>query len=161
MNRAQDVPEESVVDNQRQLDPIEEALGELELAEQARLFQPTGVDANQLVSAPQNEGRYPRRAVRFWWSAVAATVLLATGVSTWTFRAELSAVRDRPMLVSREFVTRCEVPTDCRDRAILGCVTGPSQLASAACDVHDYDTDGDVDMADFRIYQLACANHLR
>lgn len=146
------------MDNQRQLDPIEEALGELELAEQACLFEPTGVDANQLVSAPQNEGRYPRRVVRFWWSAVAATVLLATGVSTWTFRAELSAVRDRSMLASREVTT---LPGDCRDRTILGCVTGPSQLASAACGAHDYDTDGDVDMADFRTYQLACANHLR
>ena len=146
------------MDNKRQLDPIEEALRELELAEQARLFQPTRVDANQLVRASQDEGRSPGKVVRFWWSTVAAAIVLAVGVSGWVFQAELSAVRNRAMLASREVVP---IPTDCRDRAILGCVTGPSQLASAACGAHDYDTDGDVDMADFRTYQLACANHLR
>lgn len=158
MNRAQNAPEESFVDKKSQLDPIEEALRELEQAEQARLFQPTRVDANQLVTASQDEGRVSRRVVRFWWSAVAAAVLLATGVSTWLFQAELSAVRDRSMLASREVTT---IPGDCSDWSILGCVTGPSQLASAACGAHDYDTDGDVDLADFRAYQLACANHLR
>lgn len=146
------------MDKKSQLDPIEEALRELEQAEQARLFQPTRVDANQLVTASQDEGRVSRRVVRFWWSAVAAAVLLATGVSTWLFQAELSAVRDRSMLASREVAT---IPGDCSDWSILGCVTGPSQLASAACGAHDYDTDGDVDLADFRAYQLACANHLR
>ena len=146
------------MDNQRQLDPIEEALRELGLAEQAGLFQPTRVDANQWLQASQDEGPYSRRVARFWWSAVAAAVVLAAGVSTWLFQAELSAVRDRSMLASREAVT---IPGDCRDRTILGCVTGPSQLASAACVAHDYDTDGDVDLADFRTYELACAGSLR
>lgn len=145
------------MDNQRQLDPIEEALRELGLAEQARLFQPTRVDANQWVRASQDEGPRSRRVVRFWWSAVAAAVVLAAGVSTWLFQSELSAVRDRSMLATREVVT---IPADCNDWSILGCVTGPSQLASAACVAHDYDTDGDVDLADFRAYQLACASHL-
>ena len=146
------------MDKQRQLDPIEKALRELGFAEQARLFQPTCVDANQLFQASQDAGPPSRRVARFWWSAVAAAVVLAVGVSSWLFQAELSAVRDRSMLASREAVTN---PGDCRDWSILGCVSGPSQVASAACVAHDYDTDGDVDLADFRTYELACAGPLR
>ncbi len=146
------------MDNEKQLDPIEASLRELGLAEEAGLFQPTRVDAGRCVRVSREEVARGRRTARLWLSAVAATIVLALGVWTWLFSVEISAVRDRAMLAGREAVTS---PADCRDRSILACVTGPSQLALAGCAAHDYDTDGDVDMADFRTYQLACADNMR
>jgi hypothetical protein len=124
-------------------DVIEAALLELKAAEAAGVFARTGVDGRRILavdpepaddtqstrwSAPRTVGR---------WLPIAAAVALAIGVWSWMFSAEVGTVHGRNF---------------------QKCFGGPTASALAECNQHDYDADGDVDLVDFRAFQLAFAS---
>jgi hypothetical protein len=137
------------------LDPIELALLDLEVAEQAGLFQRTSVSADELMQAAGGASatglpKWARRMV-----PLAASVLLAVGLGGWMFQRELARVRDGRGDVSTIVVAAAPHPDW---SAFHKSFTGPKGAQTAVIDDHDLDADGDVDIADFSKYQLALAS---
>ena len=137
-----------------QFDPIEGSLEELRAAEQAGVFGRTRVDTSTLVS-----GLVPLagRRLALFLVPLAAAVVLAVGVGSWMFMAELGAVRHRVQMAA----ALANPPQDSRTASLAQCLAGPRELVEAVCGQHDYDSDGDVDLADVSAYQLAYSGPVR
>jgi hypothetical protein len=137
----------------RQLDPIEQRLADLDAARRAGLFGRTSVgDAAFRAavgrSAAQSSGFFGNK-----WGAVAAAIIVVAGVWTWIATVEINAVRQGVRGVG---ATALASKSNCRDHGILNCVAGPTHLAMVECSAHDYDDDGDVDLADYSAFQRRC-----
>ena len=140
--------------NANQLDPVEQALLELHAAERAHVFDRTRVDAAVLARASRQQavGRPIWLTPRFL-APVAATIVIALGVSSWMFNSHLNELRQ----AARDTSSTILAQAGSCEGAFFDCLNGPDGAAgSAGCQTYDYDTDGDVDLADFRAYQLAC-----
>ena len=137
-----------------QFDPIEGALEELCAAERAGVFARTCVDTSTLVSAPV---RLAGRRLALRLVPLAAAVVLAVGAGSWMFMAELGTVRHRVDMAS----TPANTPQDSRTATLAECLAGPRELMATGCGRLDYDSDGDVDLADVSAYQLAYAGPAR
>ncbi len=142
-----------MTNSREQLDPIEKALLELHAADRAQLFCRTQIDGRRLLTRPTRSGS---RHIPFRLLAAAA-VVMAIGVWTWMFSVQLAALRQR---VNGTTGAVAEVPAEARG-GFYECFNGPTDVVPPGCREHDYDTDGDVDLADFGAYQLAYANVTR
>lgn len=139
---------------EHQLDPLERDLLELEEAERDGVFSRTRVDHRMLLTPePDFHGLLRLGAMRRW-GAVAAAVVLVVGVWSAMFTLEIQEVRRSRMIAEngRGGAARTIARGD-----MLNCIGGPSEPALNECRRHDYDSDGDVDLADFQSYQLAYA----
>ena len=139
-----------------QLERIESALLELGDAERASVFSRTPVSAEELIAQSQaNRPMVFSRHTVAWLSSVAAVVLLAAGVWTVMFKYQLDHLRSSAGMV--EGPASDAGGHDPCDGNFLNCFSGPESVVLAMrCDLHDYDADGDVDLADFRNYQINC-----
>lgn len=130
--------------------PIERALLELHEAEAAGVFGRTAVNAKPLLSSAAFSSRV--RLAR--WSIVglpvAACLALAIGVGSWMFHAEFARIR-----AIRDGQGTVVAMADGVD--FTNCLAGPGVDVVNGCATLDYDLDGDVDLVDFRTYQLAFA----
>jgi len=131
---------------QSNISPIEDALLELDAADKARLFRRTSVDADALLcgSVVRSPWRFALRAL-----STAAAVLLVVGV--WSLTSQPGAVRHLGDAGSGIMVAQSPVA---HGGAFHECFGGPTGALPSSCLDHDYDTDGDVDLADFGAYQL-------
>ena len=144
------------------LEPIESALRELDDAERASVFARTPVSAEELIAQCQliapshtNQPMVLSRHTLLWLSSVAAVVLLAAGVWTVMFKYQLDDLRSSARMVD-DSASDAGGNDPC-DGNFLNCFSGPESVVLAMrCDLHDYDADGDVDLADFRNYQINC-----
>ncbi len=140
-----------------QLDAIEGALVELAAAEKAGVFGRTRVDAAALLSGEASTSpRYPRWRSSRIMLPVAAAVAMAIGVSSWMFTSQLNApgnggFGDHVVVAD---AGRCA-------GGFFGCLTGPGSSGSSGCQAYDYDSDGDVDLADYGAHQRSCAGPSR
>ena len=145
-----------------QLEPIESALLELGDAERASVFARTSASAEELIAQrplmAQSQANRPlvlRRHTVAWLSSVAAVVVLAAGVWSVMFKYQLDHLRSSAGMV--EGPASDAGSHDPCDGNFLNCFSGPESVVLAMrCDLHDYDADGDVDLADFRNYQINC-----
>jgi len=134
-------------ENRDNLTGDEKALAELERLERAGVFRPTPVD----LQAVLDTGRDPRTPwiYKHRVSVVAASVVLAAGVWVTMFATQLGDLH------------RAKLAQDSRSTGALAaatiqsCVAGPQRSLSRACKSFDTDTDGDVDLADIRSFQIA------
>jgi hypothetical protein len=132
-----------MTDDREQLDVIETALLELEAADAAGAFERTSVDGRSILAVGPDAARTTlsarRRALRVVLRSlpVAAALALVVGVWGWMFSAELSRISGQVNFQK--------------------CFGGPTSARMTECSEHDYDADGDVDLADFSAYQLAFA----
>ena len=122
------------------LDPIESAWTELKQAETAGVFARTCVDTRGLVCTPIR-ANYPRQTQRAWLRLLPVAAGLGLAVALWGWMS-------RPGQVAGH-------------AAFSDCFGGPTAGTMTVCREHDYDTDGDVDLADFSAYQLAFATVTR
>ena len=138
------------------LEPIESALLELDDAERASVFSRTAVTAEELIAQSHaNQPMVLSRHTVAWLSSVAAVVLLAAGVWTVMFKYQLDDLRSSARMVDSS--ASDAAGHDPCDGNFLNCFSGPESVVLAMrCDLHDYDADGDVDLADFRSYQIHC-----
>lgn len=138
------------------LEPIESALLELGEAERASVFARTPVTAEELITCSQaNRPMVLSRRTLVWLSSVAAVVLLAVGVGSVMFKYQLDHLRGSAGIA--EGLASGAGGNDPCDGNFLNCFSGPEAVVLAMrCDVHDYDSDGDIDLADFRNYQINC-----
>ena len=148
---ARDV-EPTMSDERSQLDPIESTLVELRAAETAGVFGRTRVDAEGLLRncSPARTTSPWRFALR--WVPVAAAVALVVGVWGTMFAWRTDDGRSG----SAGVPTRSAMARNMNGE-FVGCFAGPSEQRAADCLSYDYDSDGDVDLADFRAYQVAYA----
>lgn len=143
---------------QHDIDPIETALSELDAAERAGVFRRTPVELRDLQHAhvTASDARPQWLTLRLW--PVAAAIVLAIGVSSWMFAGELAELRRQSRMAS----TTHPVETGGAYVAFNTCFNGPTNdRDNAGCVGQDFDADGDVDLADFRNYQLAYAGQSR
>ena len=138
------------------LEPIESALLELGDAERASVFSRTPVSAEKLIAQSHtNQPVVLSRRTLVWLSSLAAVVLLAVGVGSIMFKYQLDHLRGSAGMV--EGPASGAGGNDPCDGNFLNCFSGPESVVLAMrCGVHDYDADGDVDLADFRSYQIHC-----
>ena len=140
---------------EEKLDSIEEALLGLKEAERATVFDRTRLDAEALVRVDATPVPLSRRIAAVRWLSAAAVIALAAGMWGLVFRSPVSPPSSPTGLVSNVSVP--DGNFDPCDGSILRCLSGPSDIVLAVgCRPHDYDADGDVDLADFRSYQLTC-----
>lgn len=136
-----------------QLDAVELAMLELEQANLAGVFDRTSIDAEALLAAePVTSVRGPRlRLSRVL--PIAAAIGVAACVWGVMFKAQLDSIRPRATTTPVVARVKANSPT----LAFVTCLAGPSGSTSAECRPHDFDDDGNVDLADFSKYQLAFA----
>ena len=143
-------------DERSQLDPVENRLVELRAAEEAGVFNRTELDAEALL-----RGGLAARPAFHWrfalrWVAMAAAVALAVGVWSTMFASKIGEGRGGHAALP---VTQAD--TGKANGEFIGCFAGPSERRAKDCRSYDYDSDGDVDLADFRAYQVAYAGPTR
>ncbi|UCG15538.1 MAG: hypothetical protein JSV19_09615 [Phycisphaerales bacterium] len=145
------------------LDPIEQMLLEADHAGRAGVFRRTPVDAAGLLAA--------RQAVKASWFRrhhhalvglpVAACLALVTVLGTLHYggdpASDMTRVAVNQAAVPGAFDAVASQPTLTREAEVLfSCFTGPGQgPIPSECSSADYDDDGDVDLVDFGVFQLA------
>ena len=141
-----------------QRDPIEDALLELRAAEQAGLFAATRVDTEELTRVNPGPASPARRWTVLRWGSVAAVLALVVGLWSVVFKAQIDPVPLPSGPVSVHVAPDDGV--DSPDGTFYVCFSGPKSDSVVAnrCRTHDFDADGDVDLADFRAFQLAYAD---
>jgi len=140
-------------DDRRDIDPIEQALRELDEAKRSGLFTRTKVTAPMVQPiAPTLFLAMP--SARRWMTAVAAVVVLALGVWTVMFGFQLSELRQRVQLAS---ATGAAAPLQVV-RSFSTCLAGPEgEAADGECREQDRNADGHVDLRDYSAFLLASA----
>jgi len=140
-----------MIDRFDQLDPLEASLRELADAERAELFCLTRVDARSLLhSASVGDGAL-RVLRKTRWISIAAVFALAVTICGWIFTTRSGPTK----LTSFPSELIAAASGGC-DGRFFGCLTGPSGTPSSSCRGYDYDSDGDIDLADAGAYQLQC-----
>ncbi len=142
--------------NRKQLDPLESVLLELKDAEQANLFARTPVDPAALLRGSVCEAPRLVRPGLLRWVSAAAVIGLAVGL--W----QLTPNGGTGLPLGPNQIASVSAPAggDAMARGdFLLCFSGPRSAAGqeGVCESHDFDADGDVDLADFQAYQLAYA----
>lgn len=146
-------------DREQQHDFIEAALRELDAAEHAAVFRRTAMDASALLGGASARHPATIRWARLRWVPLAAAAMVAVGVWSWMFHGELAGLRKKAQPVTGgASLTTGE--RNC-DGVFSNCFSGPKPTALASCRTFDFDDDGDVDLMDFRSYQIACDGQTR
>lgn len=136
-----------------QLDGVEDAMLELTAARQAGLFSETRVSADMLLRQPVAPSKL--RGL-FRLMPVAAAFAMAVGVGSWMLTTE----NGTGPVPGSGYVAGGSESSPC-DGRFLNCFSGPSKVVLASCNVHDYDLDGDVDLADYGTFQARCVRPIR
>ena len=137
------------------LDPIERALLELQAAEEANLFSRTGLDAGALLRAGAAPVGYAVGRTLLRWLSAAAVLGIAVGIWGLIFTTDHGPNLDADGIAHTVVLPGGDL-APC-DGGFFGCFSGPRNdpAPSGRCRTHDYDSDGDVDLADYGAYQLA------
>jgi len=129
----------------RQLDGVERALLDCAEARSAGVFHSTPLDIDAVLNEPMPIVR------RLRWchvTPVAAAVVLAIGLGAWMLNVEIGHVRDHRARLASARHTQKQFAFN---------ITGPRRSVESEQAPLDLDEDGDIDLADFRQYQLAYA----
>lgn len=142
---------------------IEDFVREADEAGRAGVFHRTPIDARELLQRSTASLTGARasdqvgsrqlgpmgRAARAWLAAAAVFVLVGVGWNLIFFR-EFGEMRERLAIKDNK----------AKSGAALACLAGPTGDLPQDCGNYDYDSDGDMDLADMQSYQLAIAvNH--
>lgn len=140
-------------DDRKQLDSIESGLVELQAMDEAGVFDSTEVDLRIVLDTPRGSSTHRLHFPARRWLSAAAMIVVAVGLWGVLFHS--------PALVSPpiDITTAANAP-DARfglaNGSIMACLSGPQDVARGTrCESHDYDADGDVDLADFQTFQVA------
>jgi len=128
-----------------QFDALESAIREAGEADRAGVFAQTHLDARALLKQP-----VPGIVIRPVWvrrlGAIAAVLAVAVGVWTWMFVDQIGKLRTR----ANPWIE--VVNGNAAEPATLARLTGPAVASSESS--NDFDADGDLDLADYRTFQL-------
>lgn len=137
------------------LDFVESALLELQQAEGAAVFAKTPVEVDAVVRTGVASVGYGTGSRRLRWLSAAAVLAFAMGLWGLIFSADHGPAPDGKRVADgvagwRNDLSVCE-------SGFLGCFSGPrvGVGSPADCQKADFDSDGDVDLADYGAYQLA------
>ena len=122
-----------------QFDGLESASREFGEAERAGVFARTRVDARAVLRQPVSTPTIHPIGVRRLGS-IATVQVIAVGVWSWMFVDQIGKLRERANSVVAA------------KPGILAHLTGPAVASTEAYD--DFDADGDLDLADYRSFQL-------
>lgn len=148
------------------VDPIERLLQAAAEAESVGVFAATPIDAGRVLRESSQVPVPLRITIGRKWVPVAAVIGIAAVVWSTMFYVKLSDIGERSRLVSatiRENQTipgNQTIPENAVSPAHIAlCVSGPagSDAVNCADGRYDFDTDGDIDLADYSRFQLAFA----
>lgn len=142
------------------LDAVEAALLELAEADKARVFAPTPIDRHLLAATPVFAPVSAGSVIRRFRAPLAAAAVLAIGVWSLMFYSELSSLRQASRLVDHSLIAMSgeTTPERTANGDFMECFSGPQPAQLVSCHSYDFDADGDVDLADYRSYQLGLDN---
>lgn len=130
---------------------IDELMNELHDAQAAGVFRRTALPAESLFDAHATANNSKKRIPIAAWGAIAATILITVTVWGLMFSSQLSKLERGSN--SGASIASVEV--------ISQCLVGPIPSKSHPCASFDYDSDGDVDLADFSRHQVAAIGVIR
>jgi hypothetical protein len=136
-----------MTESNRQPDPLEELLAQVQELEEVGVFNRTPVDPATLVQASPADSR-PRRVHRLFVAlqAAACLALLVGVISLWRGHSGPTSMVDSG--------TPNTAAATLSSTNIAACMNGPAGLAvDGACEAVDYDKDGDVDLEDYGALQ--------
>jgi len=134
-----------MIDDPRHLDPIEEMLSELGDAEQAGVFRRTFVDAGSLVRERPDQALSQRLSHhKLIWMPAAACIALVVCIGTLVHKAGFGPDGHSQIMGSLSSANMVSPLAGFYD-----CITGPGGAVDNGCVAYDYDSDGDVDLADY------------
>lgn len=136
------------------LDPIEALLRDAAAAEEAGVFRGTELNAERVLRESSEIPVPLRVTIGRKWIPVAAAIGIAAILWPVLYAMEFTNIRDKVRLAQEDAAGDGAVVLASH---ISGCVAGPEARSGQHCDDVDYDTDGDIDLADFSRYQLAYA----
>lgn len=134
---------------------LEQTLLELAQAEQAGVFRRTPLGPCALdppIELSELLGRSRRWRL---WVPLSAAALLVIGVWGALFQSEFASIREK------DAASTMRVASAAGGTPLSGCMVGPGKNIPADCSRFDRDTDGDVDLADISLVQLADATMRR
>ncbi len=140
--------------------PIEKLLRESSAAESAGVFHRTPIDAGRLLRESSQVPVPLSVSIGRKWMPVAAAVGMAAVVWSAMFYVKLSEIGEQSRLVTKRILDGTTPDDDAGSVPISVCVGGPAKHGEPNCkdSRYDFDTDGDIDLADFSRYQLAFAH---
>ena len=145
-----------MTNDRQQLDPIERALLELREVERCGVEARTPIDEGvlrqpvEVAAGGSSVGRVLR------WSRVAAVLGIVAVSWSVMFSFELSSLRTkRENQQAAPNQSPAKVLGNCNGTFVSN-FTGPTGAMASSPSLHDYDGDGDVDLADFQKFQLDC-----
>jgi|GEM_PF-2452806 len=139
-----------MADDKQHHDRIETMLADLRDAERANVFARTPVDAKALIAdaKPTLSLSRMRRTV----GLLSAAAVVALSVGLWSLTAPYRGTPNGSMVNQ----SSSDAGSPC-DGSFVRCFSGPAPVVMASrCLAHDYDADGDIDLADYRNYQIHC-----
>ena len=136
-----------------QLDTLERDLLDLSEAEGAGVFQETRVDAASLVRSASRRRAPLLSRHRLLLIPAAACLILVIGVWSVVFGPATNSRNGGTPLAGNVYSGAPGAALG----DFGGCFHGPDLERDSACTSYDYDSDGDVDLADFTTYQMAFA----
>ena len=142
--------ERVMTDDLQQLHPIERAMIDLSDMERARIFARTPVDGVRQAGSSRPAWRLIRLALT--GLSAAACLLIAVGIA----RVVLENGSGQPGVPPMNMAAVSTASLDWN--GFSRCLSGPGRAVDPTCRDADYDADGDVDMVDFREFQVSLQN---
>jgi hypothetical protein len=130
-------------------DPIEMMLAELRDVERANVLASTPVDPQALIADVQPAVSLGRMRKVAGWLSAAAVVALSVGL--WSLMPQDQGTPNGSLGGSSAGADGGPC-----DGSFVRCFSGPELVVASRCLTHDYDADGDIDLIDYRDYQIRC-----
>lgn len=134
---------------------LEQALLELAQGEQAGVFLRTHISPDVFGSPHEPAHAAPWFRTFRLWVPLSAAALLVIGVWGALFQSEFASIR------KKNAESSMRVASAVGGTPLSGCMVGPGKNIPADCSRFDRDIDGDVDLADISLVQLADASMRR
>jgi len=126
---------------------LEDALTELDLVQRAGVFERTS------LPGASSEPRTPRRRKVRVAVPLALAAMITLVVWTGFFYWQIQSIRSQNADSASGVIRLATGP----GAAFADCLTGPGEVVTSPCRLHDYDADGDVDLADYGRRQVGDA----
>jgi len=142
-----------MTESNEQLTPIETLLREAAAADEAGVFERTGVSPERLLRESWSDPVPLRATIGRKWIPVAAAIGIVAILWPFMYHLEFGSIREKVRLAEAQAAKESARVAS----TMSGCLSGPESTLGTPCAASDYDADGDSDLADYSRFVLAYA----